>query len=507
MRKRHQWKLVPLNLWVEKLRKYAIISKKVVIAVRLRKLIPVLVSVLLLLGWYLMFGRIPETMTVEAGNKLSISDFGGMLLQSETNLEALPLTIPGEYPVTIRCLWRRLDCCVVVVDTVAPKGQVNDLTAFCTQIPEPEDFLISADDATALTVSYGTSPDTAIEGTQTITICLTDLGGNVTELEADLTLIFDDTPPQINGASDHRVYLGTVLDLAEGVSISDDLDENAALTIDDTAVNWESAGEYPVTYRAVDVCGNETMVTITVTVIHDTTPPQLMGVTELSIYLGSTVAYRKGIIVTDDTDPSPMLTVDSSQVDLSSAGTYPITYTATDCVGNTAVRETTITVTEAPQSYVEEAVILEAADAFLAKIITGDMSVREQVQVIYDYLDRGFYYVNTSDKADWMQAAYKLLQTQRGDCFNFYALSRLLFEKLNIPNLTVQRLDNPWRSGSHWWSMVSVDGGKTWYHYDSTPHMESLMETCLVTDADLEQFNQTARGYYEWDRSAYPAAS
>jgi hypothetical protein len=53
--------------------------------------------------------------------------------------------------------------------------------------------------------------------------------------------------------------------------------------------------------------------------------------------------------------------------------------------------------------------------------------------------------------------------------------------------------------------MVSVDGGETWYHYDSTPHMASLMETCLVTDADLERFNQSARGYYDWDREAYPA--
>ena len=52
---------------------------------------------------------------------------------------------------------------------------------------------------------------------------------------------------------------------------------------------------------------------------------------------------------------------------------------------------------------------------------------------------------------------------------------------------------------------MSLDGGESWYHYDSTPHMKALTETCLVTDADLEQFNHSARGYYEWDRDAYPA--
>ena len=35
----------------------------------------------------------------------------------------------------------------VAVDTVAPKGQVKDLTAFFTQIPEPENFLLASEDS------------------------------------------------------------------------------------------------------------------------------------------------------------------------------------------------------------------------------------------------------------------------------------------------------------------------------------------------------------------------
>ena len=48
------------------------------------------------------------------------------------------------------CLWKQFDCSVVVVDTVAPKGQVKDLTAFFTQIPEPEDFLLASEDFTPI---------------------------------------------------------------------------------------------------------------------------------------------------------------------------------------------------------------------------------------------------------------------------------------------------------------------------------------------------------------------
>lgn len=466
------------------------------------------ILILLCGGWYFLFCGIQDTVTVEAGASVQISDFSdrvGFLLQAQSDLGSIDTSVPGEYPVKLRCLWQKFDSLVIVQDTVPPTGQVRDMTVFCTQIPTAEDFLVSSSDATDLTVSFSRQPDPAGEGTQTVIIRLTDAGGNVTDLEASLTLIFDDTPPTITGPNDQRVYLGTVLDLMEGVTITDDLDPNAILTIDDKELDWNTAGVYPVTYHAVDTCGNESTVTITVTVIEDVTPPQILGVTELSIYVGSTVAYRKGVLLTDDTDAAPRLSVDSSAVDLSKPGTYPVIYTAIDCVGNTSTAQTTITVLEAPSTYVDEADILAAADNLLDKILNEDMTVREQVEAIYRWMDRNCYYVNTSDKSDWMQSAWKLLQTQRGDCFNFYALSRLLFERLGLPNLTVTRLANSWRSGNHWWNMVSLDGGETWYHFDSTPHLSNPVETCLVTDAELEQFNRSARGYYEWDRSAYPA--
>lgn len=464
--------------------------------------------ILLVCGWYFLFGGIRLEITAEAGNSVSLADFsrhGGAFLKAASGLDAVDTAVPGTYPVKLRCLWREFDCRVVVVDTVAPTGQVRDLTAFYTQLPEPGDFLVGAADATQVRVSFDTPPDASIEGAQTVSVCLTDLGGNVTTLQAKLTLLFDETPPQISGATDRQVYLGTVLDLAEGVSVSDDLDESAALFIDDSAVNWHSAGVYPVVYQAEDACHNVTEVTVFVTVIEDLTAPQIMGVTELSMYIGSTISYRKGIILTDDTDPAPKLTVDSSAVDLSRPGTYQVVYTATDCVGNSFSQTTTVTVREAPRSFVEEDVILQEADRLLEKILKEGMTPREQVEAIYKYLDRECCYVNSSDKSDWMQAAYKLMKTQRGDCFSFYSLSRLFFERLGLPNLTVRRQENAWRSSNHWWNMVSLDGGESWYHYDSTPHSAGLMETCLVTDADLERFNRSARGYYDWDRASYPA--
>ena len=237
----------------------------------------------------------------------------------------------------------------------------------------------------------------------------------------------------------------------------------------------------------------------------DKVAPQILGVNKLSIFLGSTVAYRSGILVTDDTDPAPKLTVDSSQVNLAAVGTYPVYYNATDSAGNTTSVETTITVVEAPESYVDEAVIKEKADELLAKITTDDMTPEQKVNAIYDWIEGHCYYIAEFDKSDYMQAAYLMLTNNRGDCYGFYAVSRLLFERLGLPNLTVARLPNEVRTTNHWWNMVSLDNGESWYHFDSTPHLTYPTRTCLFTDAQLNEFNLLMPNYYYFDHEAFPS--
>ena len=236
----------------------------------------------------------------------------------------------------------------------------------------------------------------------------------------------------------------------------------------------------------------------------DTVAPQILGVNRLAVFMGSTVAYRSGILVSDDTDPAPKLTVDSSQVNLSAPGTYPVVYTATDSAGNATTVETTITVSEAPNNYVDEAVIKETADALLATIVTDGMSKEEQVNAVYDWVTGHCYYIAEFDKSDYMQAAYLMMTTNRGDCYGFYAVSRLFFDRLGLPNLTVTRLPNETRTTNHWWNMVSLDCGETWYHFDSTPHMTYPTRTCLVTDTFLNEFNLLMPNYYYFDHDGFP---
>ena len=91
------------------------------------------------------------------------------------------------------------------------------------------------------------------------------------------------------------------------------------------------------------------------------------------------------------------------------------------------------------------------------------------METIYRWIQRSYGYSGSSDKTDWKQSAYDMIVTGKGDCYSFFALSKLLFERLGIPNIDVKRVRTEEHRGDHYWNMVSVDGGETWYYYDSTP--------------------------------------
>jgi len=119
-----------------------------------------------------------------------------------------------------------------------------------------------------------------------------------------------------------------------------------------------------------------------------------------------------------------------------------------------------------------------------------------------------FAYLNYADKTDALQAAYLMMTNRGGDCYSYFALSKLFFDRLGIPNINVVRIENPYRRSKHYWSLVSVDGGETYYHFDCTPRSTTANGTrnfCLVTDAYLEEYMIRSPGYYIRDMSLYPS--
>lgn len=240
------------------------------------------------------------------------------------------------------------------------------------------------------------------------------------------------------------------------------------------------------------------------TVRSDTQAPVITGVRDLEVYAGDAVSYREGVAVTDNSDPQPALTVDSSRVDLSTPGSYVVLYTATDASGNTAEIGASVTVLGKPEGHVDETVIYAAADEILADILTEDMPQREQVFAIYAWA-KDLDYGGHSDRTDWKQTAYTMMNEGEGDCYGYFAVTKLFFERLGILNVDVQKQKASPDAADHFWSMVSVDGGQTYYHFDATPRVGQTEELCMVTDTFLDSFSGFHDGSHTRDKSLYPA--
>lgn len=236
----------------------------------------------------------------------------------------------------------------------------------------------------------------------------------------------------------------------------------------------------------------------------DQEAPVITGVKSLEIYQEDEISLTDGVTATDRRDGDVPLTVDTSRLDLHTPGTYPVYYTALDSAGNLAEEAATVTVLEKKEGYASIQTIEERADTILAQIITEDMDTRAQVEAIYDWAHSGISYCGHSDKSDWRQAAWNAMTTRSGDCFNYFAVCKLFFDRLGIPNLDVRKVKNYEGDSDHFWSLVSVDGGESWYHFDATPRIGGG-DFCLVTDSYLDQYSDAHKGSHNRDKSLYPA--
>lgn len=369
-------------------------------------------------------------LTMEAGGPLpSAWDFlaaPDKVEISYLDASAVQANVPGVYDITLTCQGKERQAKIRVEDTVNPTGKTQNLTALSLEIPAAEAFVVEIQDATDVTVSYLTEPDKNQDGEQNITIVLKDTSGNVTHLQAVLTLIIDREAPVIQGVADKILYQG------------------------------------------------------------------------------DTISYMSGVTVTDNMDTDPILDVNRDEVDLATPGEYTVIYTATDDFGNEATATMKVTVLVKKENYVSYDVIYEEVDALLDDIITEDMTTQNQIWAIYVWIRSNCKYIGTSDKDDWMQAAHVMMTERKGDCFNYFALCKLMMERLGIPNIDVRKVKNYEGDSNHFWSMASIDGGQNYYHVDTCPRSDP--ETfCLVTDAFMDAYSAAHRNCFNRDKSLYPA--
>lgn len=202
------------------------------------------------------------------GNPPTLADFltGDVSAVLRTNLEALSLEYVTDHQVVIEVDGENYECVLHVVDTVPPVLTLKNVSGY-TMVPRTaEEFVTGIEDMTNVTVSFAQEPDLTLAGEQQVQIVAKDEGGNETVGQAVLTLQADTEPPKIVGAKDITVYVGSTVSYRKDVEVTDNCPEGVNLEVDNSRVNLNEAGSYPVVYRATDFAGNVTEQAVTVTV-------------------------------------------------------------------------------------------------------------------------------------------------------------------------------------------------------------------------------------------------
>lgn len=372
------------------------------------------------------------------------------------------------------------------------------------KLPAAEELLSGQQDAEIYYVTDLSAIDTKVPGTYSVKVCAKanlkmEIFSEAVTKTVTVTVV--DTVAPTGTTRDLTVLPGS-LPTAEDFVVS--VEDMTAVTASFVTEPVDDQDHQVIEVRLTDAGGNETVLTANLTVLIDREAPVITGVENLVTYTGDALAYRSGVTVTDNMDGAPTLTVDSSKVDLSTPGTYEVTYTASDASGNTTSETVTVTVYQKQDYYVELSVIYGMVDEIMDEIILPGMTTKQQVEAIYSWVRGNCSYIGTSDKSNWIQAAYVMMTNRQGDCYNYFGLVKLMLERLEIPNIDVEKVPNFDGDSMHYWSLVSIDGGESWYHVDATPRKVPTY-FCLVTDAVMDEFSASYRDCFNRDKSLYPA--
>ena len=124
-------------------------------------------------------------------------------------------------------------------------------------------------------------------------------------------------------------------------------EENISIQVlyngEETTLTTTELKTYSVVYAVTDNSGNTTSATRTV-IVRDSTSPTIIIPKDTSIHVSEIASFnnQRGVIIADNYDANPTLTIDSTLANI--PGTYVITYTVTDSSGNTTTERRVINV-------------------------------------------------------------------------------------------------------------------------------------------------------------------
>jgi len=331
------------------------------------------------------------------------------------------------------------------------------------------------------------------EGTYPVTM-LIDGQEAVTELQ-----IKDTLPPHLV-LSSAETWLNKPVEATAFINFDESSDNSDAFETSYSAEpDWSLEGEQKISIIAVDPAGNSVTQETMLVIKRDNKAP-VVTVTDIDVKVGGTVSYKKAVNYVDDIDSKDemKLSIERSSVNLKEIGTYEVTYTVTDCSGNSTSVIGKINVLNESPKWEDEDAIHEKAQSVLDSILKEGMTDREKAKAIYKWIKNNIGYISHSEKGNYTRGAYEGLFKYQGDCFVYASTAKELLTLAGIQNIDiVKATTNP----SHYWNLVYIEDG--WYHFDSTPRKDKS-EFFLLTDAELEAYSSTHKNTHIFDRSLYP---
>ena len=310
----------------------------------------------------------------------------------------------------------------------------------------------------------------------------------------DLTVKVVDTHAPTFNVKNLDIDVGMKVDVKDVVSdIKDETKTKAYFKKD---YDFTKEGKQNVTVVVEDEGGNKTEKEIEVNIVKDTEKPELTGLHDLTVKVNGEVDYLSGLTAKDNRDPSPKITVDSSDVNLKKAGTYTVKYTVKDRSGNENVF--------ARQIEVLEKVVSKAIPSNEEKIIylTFDDGPSENTKKIIDILDKydakaTFFVTGNNKKCNkYIKEAYEKghtigLHTYSHDYKEVYSSMDAYFDDLNkIGQMVKEQIGFVPK-------YIRFPGGSS--NTKSATYCKGLMTT-LVTEVQNRGYQ-----YYDWNADSTDA--
>lgn len=237
-------------------------------------------------------------------------------------------------------------------------------------------------------------------------------------------------------------------------------------------------GKQTVVIEAEDNAGNITKKEAVLWIATDFYAPTITGANSaMTVEKHSTPDFMEGVTVRDNQTADCQVVVDTSKLDLTKAGTYYITYTATDSSGNTATVKRKVTV-----NHDEEDTLA------LVKSIADTLS--DDPEEIRDYVRSKIAY-NTNwggDDPVWYGFTKKV-----GNCYVHALCLKSIFDYKGIESQLIWVTNK-----THYWLIVKI--GDVWRHIDPTPGTRHTRYSLMTDEMRLA----TLQGRH-WDTSLWPA--